>query len=126
MFSLFTPKTPIHYVVPSLVVAGIAIGCFLPANNKLVMILAPDNKQGMASAVYKILNSTGGVFGIAILPLIIMGKVSAAAAQAGIEMSAVKQHPEIVMAGFDAAFKFAMFICLAGLLFTILARDKKA
>lgn len=126
MFSYFTPNTPISKIVPSLVVAGIAIGCFLPANNKLVMILAPSDKQGMASAVYKILNSTGGVFGIAILPLIIMRKVSAAAAQAQIQMSAVKQHPEIIMAGFDAAFRFAMFICLAGLLFTILAKDKKA
>jgi EmrB/QacA subfamily drug resistance transporter len=125
MFSYFTPKTPISYIIPALVIAGVAIGCFLPANNKLVMILAPSDKQGMASAVYKILNSTGGVFGIAILPLIIMRKVSAAAAHAHIEMSAVKQHPEIVMAGFDAAFKFAMFICLAGLLFTILAKDKK-
>ena len=126
MFSSFTPQTSISYIVPSLVIAGIAIGCFLPANNKLVMILAPSDKQGMASAVYKILNSTGGVFGIAILPLVIMRKISAAAARAGIEMAAVKQHPDIVMTGFDAAFKFAMFICLAGLLFTILAKDKKA
>jgi EmrB/QacA subfamily drug resistance transporter len=125
MFSYFTSKTPISYIMPSLIIAGIAIGCFLPANNKLVMILAPSDKQGMASAIYKILNSTGGVFGIAILPLIIMRKISATAAHAGIEMSAVKQHPEIVMMGFYAAFKFAMFICLAGLLFTVLAKDKK-
>lgn len=125
MFSFFTPKTPIFYVIPSLIVAGIAIGCFLPANNKLVMILAPMNKQGMASAVYKILNSTGGVFGIAILPLIIMKKISTVAARANIEMSAIRQHQDIMMFGFDAAFRFAMFICLAGLLFTILAKDKK-
>ena len=125
MFSLFTSSTPIFYVIPSLVLAGIAIGCFLPANNKLVMILAPSDKQGMASAVYKILNSTGGVFGIAILPLIIMRRVYAAAAHAGIAMSAVRGHPDIVMAGFDAAFKFAMFICVTGLVFTILAKDKK-
>lgn len=125
MFSLFTPKTPMSYLISSLVIAGIAIGCFLPANNKLVMMLAPADKQGMASAVYKILNSTGGVFGIAILPLIIMNKVSAAAAHAGIEISAIKQHPDIVMMGFDAAFKFTIFICASGLVFTILAKDKK-
>ena len=123
MFSLFTSGTPVYCVVPSLVLAGIAIGCFLPANNKLVMTLAPMDKQGMASAVYKILNSTGGVFGIAILPIIIMKKVYAAAAHANIAMSAVKQRPDIIMTGFDAAFRFAMFVCLAGLLFTILAKD---
>ena len=124
MFSTFKPDTPMLYVIPSLIVAGIAIGCFLPANNKLVMILAPEDKQGMASAVYKILNSTGGVFGIAILPLIIMNRVTFAAAQAGIPMSEAKLYPEIVMAGFDAAFRFAMFICIAGLVLTVLAKDK--
>jgi MFS family permease len=125
MFSMFKPDTPVPHLVLSLVSAGIAIGCFLPANNKLVMMLAPADKQGMASAVYKILNSTGGVFGIAILPLIIMSSVSAAAANAGIPMSLAKAHPELVMDGFDAAFRFAMFVCLAGLVFTVLARDKK-
>jgi MFS family permease len=122
---MFKPDTPVPHLVLSLVSAGIAIGCFLPANNKLVMMLAPADKQGMASAVYKILNSTGGVFGIAILPLIIMSSVSAAAANAGIPMSLAKAHPELVMDGFDAAFRFAMFVCLAGLVFTVLARDKK-
>ena len=109
MFSTFTTATPIAYVVPSLMVAGIAIGCFLPANNKLVMILAPADKQGMASAVYKILNSIGGVFGIAILPLVIMDRIARAAALANIPMSAVRQYPGIVVTGFDAAFRFAMF-----------------
>jgi MFS family permease len=113
------------YVVPSLVLAGVAIGCFLPANNKLVMMLAPEDKQGMASAVYKILNSTGGVFGIAILPLIIMSTIASAAAKAGIPMSGAKTHPEMIMSGFDAAFSFAMFVCLAGFLFTLFAKDRK-
>lgn len=125
IFSFLTPKSPLSHIVFSLVIAGIAIGCFLPANNKLVMILAPPDKQGMASAVYKILNSMGGVFGIAILPLVLMKKILAQAAQAHIDISAVKNHPEILITGFDAAFKFGMFVCLAGLLFTILARDKK-
>jgi len=125
MFSLLKPNTPIANIMPSLVIAGIAIGCFLPANNKLVMALAPSDKQGMASAVYKILNSTGGVFGIAILPLIIMTTIRARMALAHIDMSAIKQHPEILIMGFDAAFKFGIIVCLAGLVFTILARDKK-
>jgi len=126
MFSMMTVATSINHVITSLVLAGIAIGCFLPANNKLVMMLAPEDKQGMASAVYKILNSTGGVFGIAILPLIIMRKIAAVAAASGMPMSEAKAHPEIVMSGFDAAFKFAMFLCVTGFVFTVLARDKKS
>ena len=125
MFSLLKPDTPIAHIMPLLAIAGIAIGCFLPANNKLVMALAPSDKQGMASAVYKILNSTGGVFGIAILPLIIMTTVRAQTALAHINKTAIKEHPEILIMGFDAAFKFGMIVCLAGLVFTVLAKDKK-
>ena len=126
VFSKFTTGTSISVLASSLVIAGIAIGCFLPANNKLVMMLAPRDKQGMASAVYKILNSTGGVLGIAILPLIIMGKMSELAARANIPMQAARQHPEMIMAGFDMAFRFAMIVCVAGLIFTVFARDRKS
>ena len=78
------------------------------------MILAPSDKQGMASAVYKILNSTGGVFGIAILPIVLMNKVFAQASLAHVDIAAAKHSPEILAAGFDAAFKFGMFVCLVG------------
>ncbi len=125
MFSMLKFDTPILNMMPSLIIAGAAIGCFLPANNKLVMALAPSDKQGMASAIYKILNSTGGVFGIAILPLIIMTTIRARMALAHIDMSLIKSHPEIIVMGFDAAFKFGMMICLAGLVFTVLAKDKR-
>ncbi len=126
IFSLLTPSSPTHSIIPSLVLAGIAIGCFLPANNKLVMMQAPSDKQGMASAVYKILNSTGGVFGVAILPLILIKKVYSTAASMHIDMALARRNPEILSAGFDEAFKFGMLVCIAGLVFTVLARDKKA
>jgi DHA2 family metal-tetracycline-proton antiporter-like MFS transporter len=122
-FSFFNIATPMAQVIAALSLAGIAIGCFLPANNKLVMALAPDDKQGMASAIYKILNSTGGVFGIAILPLIIMSKASALAALKGINLKDIKLHPEMIAAGFDSAFKFAMFVCVAGVVLAALAKD---
>lgn len=125
LFSLLKPDTPLFHIMPSLIIAGIAIGCFLPANNKLVMAHAPADKQGMTAAVYKILNSTGGVFGIAILPMVLMRKVLEQPAAAHIERSMLRNYPDILMIGFDAAFKFGMFVCLAGLLFTVLARDKK-
>ncbi len=125
MFSLFTPKASLFFILPSLIVAGIAIGCFLPANNKLVMAHAPADKQGMGSAVYKIVMSLGGVFGIAVMPLILMKAVYAKAAGLQINIQNVKQSPEVLMAGFDAAFRFGMFVCIAGLIFALLAKDKK-
>lgn len=124
-FSLLTPKVPVMYMMPSLILAGVAIGCFLPANNKLVMIHAPAGKQGMASAVYKILMSTGGVFGIAVLPLVLMSRIFKRMALEHVNIAAAKHSPEVLIAGFNAAFQFAMFVCLAGLVATILAKDKK-
>ncbi len=125
IFSLLTPATPVMYVMLSLILAGVAIGCFLPANNKLVMVHAPADKQGMASAVYKIFMSAGGVFGIAILPLVLMNKILERIATEHVGIAAARHSPEILIAGFNAAFRFAMFVCLVGLVVTILARDKK-
>ncbi|MCX5665861.1 MAG: DHA2 family efflux MFS transporter permease subunit [Candidatus Omnitrophica bacterium] len=101
MFSLFTPKSSSLFILPSLIVAGIAIGCFLPANNKLVMAHAPSDKQGMGSAVYKIVMSLGGVFGIAVMPLVLMKAVYAKAAALQMNIQNVKHSPEVLMAGFD-------------------------
>jgi len=125
LFSLLKPDTPLLYLVPSLIIAGIAIGCFLPANNKLVMAHAPADKQGMTAAIYKILNSTGGVFGIAILPMVVMRKSLEQAAIVHIDKTMMRHYPDILTVGFDAAFRFGMLVCLAGLVFTILAKDKK-
>ena len=125
MFSLFTPKSSSFFILPSLVVAGIAVGFFLPANNKLVMAHAPSDKQGMGSAIYKIIMSMGGVFGIAVMPLVLMKAIYAKIAIMNINIQDVKNSPEVMMVGFDAAFRFGALICIAGLIFALLAKDKK-
>ncbi len=125
MFSLFNPKSSIFFILPSLIVAGIAIGCFLPANNKLVMAHVPRDLQGMGSAVYKIVMSMGGVFGIAVMPLVLMKAIYAKTAVLHMSIQNVKHSPEVLMAGFDAAFRFGMFICILGFIFALLAKDKK-
>ncbi|MDO8536525.1 MAG: MFS transporter [Candidatus Omnitrophota bacterium] len=126
IFSFLEPKTPILFVILPLVIAGISIGSFLPANNKLVMIHAPADKQGMASAVYKIVMSMGGIFGIAVLPIVLMKAIHDKIAVIHMSIQDVKHSPEVMMVGFDAAFKFSVIICLVGLIFAFLARDKKA
>jgi MFS family permease len=126
MFSLFAPESPLFFILPSLAVAGIAIGCFLPANNKLVMANAPADKQGMGSAVYKIVMSMGGVFGIAVMPLVLMNAIYAKTAILHMNIQNVKHSPEVMMVGFDAAFRFGMFVCILGFIFALLAKDKKA
>jgi len=126
MFSFFTPKTPILLILPSLMIAGVAIGCFLPANNKLVMAHVPRDRQGMGSAVYKIVMSMGGIFGIAVMPLVLMETIYAKILVLNMNMQDVKNSPEVMMTGFDAAFKFGAIICILGFIFAMLAKDKKA
>ena len=126
IFSFLKPTTPILFVLPPLVIAGISVGSFLPANNKLVMIHAPADKQGMASAVYKIVMSMGGIFGIAVLPIVFMNAIRVRIAAIHMGIREIKHSPEVMMVGFDAAFKFSVFICLIGLVFAFLAKDKKA
>lgn len=125
IFSMMKPETPIWIFSIPLILAGIAIGFFLPGNNKLVMMHAPQDRQGMASAIYKILNSSGGALGIAVLPILIINTVRENAALQHVEMSAVKSSPGILILGFDSAFKFAMFVCIIGLVMAIFAKDKK-
>ena len=125
IFSFLEPNTPILFVLPPLVIAGISVGSFLPANNKLVMIHAPADKQGMASAVYKIVMSMGGIFGIAVLPIVSMKAIHAKIAVIHTSVQDVKHSPEMLMVGFDAAFRFGIFICMLGFIFALLAKDKK-
>ncbi|MDP2928886.1 MAG: DHA2 family efflux MFS transporter permease subunit [Candidatus Omnitrophota bacterium] len=125
IFSRFKPESSILFMLPALLIAGVAVGCFLPANNKLIMIHAPADKQGMASAVYKIVNSMGGVFGIAVMPLVLMKTVYAKAALIHMNLRDIKHSPEVLSAGFDAAFRFGIFVCIMGFIFALLAKDKK-
>ena len=125
IFSRFKPESSALFILPSLLVAGIAVGCFLPANNKLIMIHAPAEKTGMASAVYKIINSMGGVFGIVVMPLVLMKTIYAKAALIHMNFQEIKHSPQVLGAGFNAAFRFGMLVCILGFIFALLAKDKK-
>ena len=125
IFSFFNPKSSLSFILPPLIVAGIAVGCFLPANNKLVMAHAPADKQGMGSAIYKIVMSMGGIFGIAVMQLVLMRAIYAKMAVLNMNIQDVRHSPEVMMAGFDAAFRFGAFVCILGFIFALLAKDKK-
>lgn len=105
--------------------AGAAMGFFLAPNNKLVMIHAPADKQGMASGVYKIVLNTGGIFGIALLPLVLMQAVFLKTGGRHINLAELKRSPEIMMAGFHGVFVAGAVICLLAAVFSFFARDKK-
>lgn len=116
--------TPLYYVVACQMVMGIAMGMFLAPNNRLVMISAPADKQGVASGVYKTMLNIGGSVGLAASPIILMSSVSRAALKVKIPLSEVRMHPEIMMQGFKAVFIFMVFACILSLIFSTLAKDR--
>lgn len=63
-------------------------------------------------------------FGVTILPMIIMSGIRAQAKILGIDIQAVRNRPDIIMTGFDNAFKFATIVCVIGLVFTGLAKNE--
>jgi MFS family permease len=103
---------------------GIAAGIFMAPNNKLVLLHAPVDKQGVASGVYKTGLSIGSVIGIAIFPIVIMHTVMKRIAAEHITMEQARHSPEILAAGFHSAFVLAIFISVLALIFSILAKDK--
>lgn len=112
------------FVILCFLVSGFAMGFFLAPNNKLIMAHAPLDRQGMAAGVYKIVLSTGSVFGIALLPLIFIHAALLRTGGAHIKFAELKKSPDIMMAGFHSIFVAGIFICLLASVFAALARDK--
>jgi len=124
MLVFLNKGTPFYYIVACQLVMGVAMGLFLAPNNRLVMMSAPADRQGVASGVYKTMLSIGGAVGLAVTSIILMGSISRAASNIGIPLSEVKAHPEIMAQGFKAVFLFMVFACILSLIASILAADK--
>lgn len=124
MLTFLNKDTSLYYIVSCQLVMGVALGMFLAPNNRLVMISAPADKQGVASGVYKTMLSIGSAIGLAASPIILMSSVSRAAAKINIPLSGVRAHPEIMMQGFKAVFLFMIFACISSLVASTLAADR--
>ena len=125
MFYFLTPESHILYIVASLSCFGMGLGLFLAPNNRLVMAHAPADKQGVASGVYKISLNAGSSVGIALFILVVSQVVLFDITRLNIVLSEVRQHPDIIMAGFHSAFMFGIFVSIVSIVMSFLARDKK-
>jgi MFS family permease len=123
MLTFLNKDTSFYYIVACQLVMGVALGMFLAPNNRLVMISAPADRQGVASGVYKTMLSIGSAIGLATSPIILMSSISRAAAKINIPLSEVRAHPEIMMQGFKAVFTFMIFACILSLAASALAAD---
>jgi len=125
MFCFLGATSSFLWIILSLLVLGIAAGMFMAPNNRLVMLQAPYDKQGVASGVYKIFLNLGSIFGIAIIPIIIIRIAAGAAGKMHIMLSELKNTPAVLEVAFRGAFAFEIFIACLAFFFAILAKDKQ-
>lgn len=126
MLALLARESSLSYVVLALFLLGLGAGTFLAPNNKFVLANAPSDKQGLASGVYKIFLNTGSIFGVALFPFVIIRTAMMLASRDNMTIAQIKQSPHLLCTAFRGAFVFGVFVCLAAILFSILAKDRKA
>jgi EmrB/QacA subfamily drug resistance transporter len=126
LISFVTPQSSLVQVVIALACMGTGMGCFVAPNSRLIMQHAPADKQGVASGVYKIALNAGSSIGIALYILVMSYVVIFDVAKVNLLLTEVRQHPEIMMAGFRGAFIFGIVLALIAMLFSFLAKDKAA
>lgn len=125
LFSISTRLQGIVTVILALFFFGTGLGLFLAPNNKLVMLLAPGDKQGVASGVYKIFVNAGSSIGIALFMLVATQIIIFNASKIQIPFSEARNHPDIIMAGVRGSFIFGAIISVITFMFSYLAKDKK-
>ncbi len=125
VFAFVRHDSRISLIAAALFILGVAAGMFMAPNNKLVMSHAPEDKQGVASGVYKIGLSVGGVFGMAVFPIVILQTLIAGAGRANVNMAELKNSPGLLQAGFHNMFIAGVIIAMLAFIFSILAKDEK-
>lgn len=125
VFSVPRGQPNVFVFILGLFLLGMAAGVFMAPNNRLIMLHAPINMQGVASGVYKIFMNIGSVFGIAVLPVIIMRSAVGSAGKMGVLLADLKHRPDILETAFRSAFVAGIIISTAGFVFAFLARDKE-
>ena len=124
IFACLTLEAHLSLIAVALVILGVAAGIFMAPNNKLVMSHAPEDKQGVASGVYKIGLSIGGVFGIAVFPIVIIQTIIAKSGSQNVNLEQLKHSPEILQLGFHNMFISAVIMSILAFIFSFLARDE--
>jgi len=114
LFALTLPLAGILPIIVYLTLLAVAYAFFFPANNHLVMALAPPDHQGSASAIYSTVMNVGMVLGVCLFE-----GTFAQALPGG--MSTRNLHPETAAAfrdGVSGSFQTAFFV---GAFFSLLS-----
>lgn len=114
VFALTLPRPGMFPVILYLVLLAVSYALFFPANNHLVMSLAPEGSQGTASAIYTNTMNVGMVLGVCLFE----GAFSHALPTG---QSTMSLSPEVIrpsLSSMAGAFQFAFIV---GAFFSLLA-----
>jgi EmrB/QacA subfamily drug resistance transporter len=117
-FSFLDASSNYYFVVFSIVLYGIAIGVFIPANTNRIMTFAPLDQKGNISSLMTTVIRLGSALGVTSFAAIFTSFVPQKnPVQAGVPM-------ENILNGFKYTFIFGALICIFALIINLSVNDK--
>ena len=118
MFIFLGPVSNINYVIAALVIFGVAIGTFIPANTNRIMSYAPMFEKGSVSSMMVTILRMGSALGVFLFATIFSFYVPQKNPLAsGVSIDTITN-------GFSITFLVGTVICVIGVVFALLAGDK--
>jgi MFS family permease len=107
-----------YFVVASIVLYGIAIGVFIPANTNRIMSFAPLDQKGSISSLMTTVIRLGSAFGVTAFASIFTFFVPEKnPVQAGVPVDSI-------LAGFKYTFIFGTLICIFAFILNLFVNDR--
>ncbi|MCX6163457.1 MAG: MFS transporter, partial [Ignavibacteriae bacterium] len=117
-FSFLDSASNYYFVVFSIVLYGIAIGVFIPANTNRIMTFAPLDQKGSISSLMTTVIRLGSALGVASFAAIFSSFVPQKnPVQMGVPM-------DNILIGFKYTFIFGALICILALVINLLVRPE--
>ena len=105
-------------IIITLIIYGIAIGIFIPANTNLIMSIAPPDEKGSVSSLMTTVIRLGSAFGVTIFGTIFTVFVPQKnPIQSGVNV-------DVILNGFKYTFLFGLLISLIAVVITIFRKNK--
>lgn len=118
MFIFLGPHSETYYIISALIIFGVAIGTFIPANTNRIMSYAPMFEKGSVSSMMVTILRMGSALGVFLFATIFSVYVP----QKNPVASGVSM--DIISGGFGITFIVGSVFCVIGVVFALLSGDK--
>lgn len=123
MCATFNVDTTLTFAIIALTIMGVGIGLFKPPSSNLIFHHSPKEAEGVTSALISTMRGVGRSVGDAALATTFSGVVASVPVMTMIHSTGLT--PSDLVPGFSVAFIVGAGLCLIGLAFAILAKDKQ-